>query len=449
MRDTVAAIADALGPWIDPIALPALRQLYFPLSRLWAAASVLDPADPAFAMQTGLSPANGLTRRMTGSLVAQVARRYAAHRAAEQLWHAHFFGAEGARLGRHGEVEAARRSAAGNWMTSRVMLAPLRVAGDVPPVRWHVPDLAEVETAYGRFLDRPTEAFAPPPSWPQVEVSQAYENGTARIWWVRFPSPHPRLADMTIAKIVEPLGMVPIATLVAGNGVCIEPEMYPTRALEIAGALAGRGLRVIELTSPWHGRRTPPGWYGGERLFAAMPLGALDLFIGQVWETAVLIEWSRRTFGGRVGLVGVSMSALAGQLLLSHAASWTRDVRPDAAMLMLHSSNLEEVAFAGELLEAIGITDALARAGWSRAELLRWTPLITPTDSLCLPPDRLVSLLASRDRVMPVAGGLAQLDRWRVPAANRFLWSHSHMSVPAMLRFDDAPIRRFIDILTG
>ena len=161
------------------------------------------------------------------------------------------------------------------------------------------------------------------------------------------------------------------------------------------------------------------------------------------------MDWSRRAFGGRIGLVGVSMSALVGQLFLSHAASWARDVRPDAALLMLHSSDLEEVAFAGELLGSIGITDALAQAGWSREALLRWTPLMTPADSLCVPPERLVSLLASKDRVMPLAGGLAQLDRWKVPPANRFVWSHSHMSVPAMLRLDDTPIRRFIEILTG
>jgi hypothetical protein len=224
--------------------------------------------------------------------------------------------------------------------------------------------------------------------------------------------------------------------------------MYPSPALEIAGALAGRGLRVVELTSPWHGRRTPPGWYGGERLFASLPLGALDLFIGQAWEIAVLMDWSRRAFGGRVGMVGVSMSALVSQLYLSHAGAWGHAACPDAAMLMLHSSNLEEVTFSGELLDAIGVTDAVTSAGWSREALLRWMPLMTPTDTLCIAPDRLVSLLARDDRVMPVAGGIAQLDRWKVPAENRFLWSHSHMSVPAMLRFDDGPIRRFIEILT-
>jgi hypothetical protein len=449
MRDTIAAIADALGPWMDPIALPALRQLYFPLSRLWAAASVLDPADPRFAEQTGLAPVNGFSRSVTTSLVAQVAQRYAAHREAERRWEAHFFGGDAARLGQQAEVEAARRSAAASWMTSRVMLAPLRLTANVPPVRWRVPSIAEVDAAYGRYLGKPSEAFMPALPWPEIETSQPIEAEGTRSYWVRFPSPHPRIADMTLAKIVEPTGAPPRGTVVAGNGVCIEPEMYPSRVLEIAGALAGRGLRVIELTSAWHGRRTPPGWYGGERLFATLPLGALDLFIGQAWEVAVLMDWSRRAFGGRVGLVGVSMSALVSQLFLSHAGAWGRDACPDAALLMLHSSNLEEVTFSGELLDAIGVTDAVTRAGWNRDALLRWMPLMTPTDTLCIAPDRLVSLLAREDRVMPVAGGIAQLERWKVPAENRFIWPHSHMSVPGMLRLDDAPIRRFIDILTG
>ena len=62
-----------------------------------------------------------------------------------------------------------------------------------------------------------------------------------------------------------------------------------------------------------------------------------------------------------------------------------------------------------ELLDAIGVTDAVTKAGWSREALLRWMPLMTPTDTLCIAPDRLVSLLARDDRVMPVAGGIAQL----------------------------------------
>ncbi len=449
MFPAINAIADALGPWVDPIALPALRQLYFPLSRLWAAASIHPVTDARFAAETGIAMGNPVLRHLATGIARQVVERHHAMRQADRLWEAHFFGPDARRLGRQGEIEAARRAAAARWMASRGLLTPLRLVSHVPPVRWRIPVPAEVDAAYGRFLDRPAEAFMPALPWPEIEVSQPIETGTTRSYWVRFPAPHPRLADMTSIKIVEPISPPARATVIAGNGVCIEPEMYPSAVLEIAGSLAGRGLRVIEMTSPWHGRRTAPGWYGGEMFFAGVPLSTLDLFIGQSWELAVLIDWCRRAFHGPVGVVGVSMSALVTQLALSHATSWPLSARPDAAFLVLHSGAIDEIAFTGELVETLGILEGLEKAGWSRAALLRWSPLLIPSDTICVAPDRVVSLLARDDRIMPVAGGIAQLDRWRIPASNRFVWPHSHMSVPAMLRLDDSPVQRFVERLTG
>lgn len=449
MLPVINAIAVALGPWVDPIALPALRQLYFPLSRLWATASVRPVTDAAFENETGLSMSNPVLRGLAMGICRQVAERHDAMRHANRRWEEHFFGPDARRLGRHQEIEAARRAAASRWMSGRALLTPLRLISRVPPVRWRIPSPAQVDAAYASFLDRPADAFAIAPPWPEVEVSQPIENGDTRSYWLRFPAPHPRIADMTSVKVVEPIATPARATVIAGNGVCIEPEMYPSRVLEIAGSLVGRGLRVIEMTSPWHGRRTVPGWYGGEMFFAGVPLSTLDLFVGQSWELAVLIDWCRRAFHGPVGVVGVSMSALVTQLALSHASSWPAGARPDAAFLMLHSGAIDEIAFTGELVETLGIIAAVGQAGWSRAALSRWSPLLMPTEGICIAPERLVSLLARDDRVMPVAGGIAQLDRWRVPASNRFVWPHSHMSVPAMLRLDDSPIRRFVEILTG
>ncbi len=449
MLPAINAIADALGPWVDPIALPALRQLYFPLSRLWAAASIRPVTDAGFEDETGISMGNPVLRGLAIGICRQVVERHDAMRRANRRWEEHFFGPDARRLGRHGEIEAERRAAAARWMASRALLTPLRLVSRVPPVRWRIPGPAQVDAAYGRFLDRPADAFTSTQPWPEIEVSQPIENGGTRSYWLRFPAPHPRLADMTSIKVVEPNDRPARATVIAGNGVCIEPEMYPSRVLEIAGSLVGRGLRVIEMTSPWHGRRTLPGWYEGEMFFAGVPLSTLDLFVGQSWELAVLLDWCRRAFDGPVGVVGVSMSALVMQLALSHGSSWPASAQPDAVFLMLHSGAIDEIAFTGELVEALGIIAAVEQAGWSRAALLRWSPLLMPADRICVAPERLVSLLARDDRVMPVAGGIALLDRWRVPASNRFVWPHSHMSMPAMLRLDDSPIRRFVEILTG
>ncbi|MBL8702265.1 MAG: hypothetical protein JNK67_28020 [Alphaproteobacteria bacterium] len=447
LRSALASVIDTCGPWVDPLTLPALRQVYFPLSRLWAAASIHVPGDPRFAAETALAPDNPLARSMIAALVEPVAQRHAAHRDALRAWETGFFGADAVDAPRLVALERDRRAAAARWMAGRASLMPLRMMAAVPPLRLQIPAPAIVDAAYGRFLDRPADAFVPMQPWPEVEASRAIETAGMRTYWVRFAAPHARLGDVAIARVTEPIAPMPAATVIAGNGVFIEPEMYPNRVLEIAGSLAHRGVRVVEMTSPWHARRTPPGWYGGERFFATVPMGALDLFVGQAQELAVLTAWCRRAFGGPVGIVGVSMSALVAQLAITHGAQGPDVARPDAAFLVLHSGDVDEIAFAGELIESLGLLRALADAGWSRPSLQRWRPLLAPSDALGVAPERVVSLLAREDRVMPVGGGIAQLDRWHVPAANRYVWAHSHMSVPAALRLDDAPVRRFLAVL--
>lgn len=447
LRSTIAALVDALGPWVDPVSLPVLRRLYFPLSRLWAAASAYAPNDPRFAAETGLTASNPLTRGLIQTLADQVAQRERAYRMALRRWDEGSFGGAMNEAPPLADLERERRAAAGRWMTARATIAPLRMMAAVPPLRLQLPTPTEVEAAYGRCLDRPAEAFMPTTPWPEIDVSRVIESDNLRRYWLRFAAPHSRIGDIVTASVTEPIAPAPTATVIAGNGVFIEPEMYPGRVLEIAGNLAGRSLRVVEPTSPWHARRTPSGWYGGERFFAMAPLGTLDLLIGQAQELAVLTAWCRRAFGGPIGAIGVSMSALVTQLALTHGASWPIASQPDAAFLVLHSGDLDEIAFAGELIDALGLMPALERQGWTRSTLQRWTPLMSPGDRLALAPDRLVSLLARDDRVMPVNGGIAQLDRWGVPAANRFVWAQSHMSIPAALRLDDAPIRRFLDVL--
>jgi pimeloyl-ACP methyl ester carboxylesterase len=207
------------------------------------------------------------------------------------------------------------------------------------------------------------------------------------------------------------------------------------------------GVRVVQPTLPWHGRRTRPGSYGGEPFLATAPLGALDLFQAAAQETAVLVGWARATSAGRVAIGGVSLGALIGQLVASRADQWPATHRPDAAYLVTHSGSLASVAVEGVLSRRVGVPAAMARAGWTEAEVARWLPLIEPGAVPAIEPGRIVSVLGTADRVTPFESGRALARSWALPAANLFVYPQGHFSMPVWLVRHDDPLRRLLAIL--
>jgi hypothetical protein len=226
----------------------------------------------------------------------------------------------------------------------------------------------------------------------------------------------------------------------------VEGELWRA-SIGTAEALAASGLRAVELTSPWHGRRALPGWYGGEPFLGTAPLGPLRLFAAQAREAAIAIAWCRARWGGSVGLAGVSMGSFVAQLVASHAALWPAASRPDGVLLITHHGHLAEVLRDSALARGIGMQAVLAAAGWTEGALRPWAELADPTPNPAIPPERIISLLATGDVVTPFAGGRALADAWAIPAANRFLIGHGHFTAAVAIGRNHAPIARFREIL--
>src|SRR5262249_49976283 len=144
------------------------------------------------------------------------------------------------------------------------------------------------------------------------------------------------------------------------------------------GAALGRGdVCVIEIESPFHGRRRRPGCYGGEPFLGTSPLGPIDLFSTEAQDMAVLVDWCRQTSTGKVVLAGASMGSLAATLAASHCAHWPRSMRPDGFLLLTTVDDVGKLEQASALTTGIGLTTALAAAGWTDQALARWHPLVT------------------------------------------------------------------------
>jgi pimeloyl-ACP methyl ester carboxylesterase len=251
---------------------------------------------------------------------------------------------------------------------------------------------------------------------------------------------------MAYAAVHEPDDGEASATLVFGHGIGVENDLW-RETVDSVLLLVRDGIRVIEITGPWHGLRAQRGRYGGEPFFATAPLGVLDLFTAEVPEMAVLIDWARRRGSPRVGLGGVSLGALVAQLALVHAGHWPAACRPDAALLITHAGHIEQTAAGGSLTRGLGLIEAMEEAGWSNDEFASWRALTDPIGEPVMEAGKIVSVLASRDDVTPFASGRELVRDWGIPPENLFIMRQGHFSLPLALLRDRRPFARFARIL--
>jgi hypothetical protein len=425
-------------PWLDHAGLFGLRR-YMPLSRLWAAANAAGEDISAFRDEVGGPlPAFWAGAPLRPAL-SQNSRLKRAADAARQAWEASIFDRSGG--DDPGRLDEQRRRAATFHQMARGLFYPLLFPRRPSAARWRIDPpgpAADPRADYGLPIDPGA-----------IEVSRPFGRRGLREYWLRAPTPSPRVAaragsESLYARIVES----PDAreTLVFGSGLCLELDQLAV-ARDGGRRLAELGWRVIEPVSPYHGLRAMPAFYGGEPFFALAPTGALDLVVGQAMETALLTAWARARFGGAVAVAGISMTSFVAQQLASHCDRLAAEARPDAVMLISHSGHLERVTFGGELAALLGIDRALSEAGWTRDALSAVTQAIDPAARPALAPSRVVSVLGTTDRWVPYNDGLAVAERWRLPEENIFRYQLGHLGMPVQLIRDPAPFDRLRQVL--
>jgi hypothetical protein len=423
-------------PWFDAFCVRAVTRIHLPLSRGWAAAVAADGDAERFGADTGIaSSARGLARALNRT--SALARAYAT---ADSVWKEAFFAPEPSGADRLRAAERARGKAATRFMLARRAFLPW--IRRLPSVRWSIASPAGLEDRHGSRLAAPGSAYPPPPPT-SVKVSHAIEARGRRQYWLRFPSPV--LGDTAWAHVSEPLGVADPPTLVLLHGVNVETEMWPRVPDPMEMALAD--VRIVRPEGPWHGRRMETGRYGGEAVMARAPEGMIALLQAWVPEAALLIQWAREAGSRRVAIGGVSLGALTSQMLSTVCRHWPGSQRPDAAFLVATTGQLLDVVFSGSLADGIGLPGRLEKAGWDRAALERWLPLLQPEGPPVMGPENVVMVLGDADDLTPYAGGLALARQWGLPAENLFLRHQGHFSVVVGLAPDPAPLHRLDTLL--
>lgn len=430
------------GALIDKPALWSIAKLFMPLSRLWAAAEIAGTDAEAFRAETGV-PTSAVARHALAA--ASAARlRLAEH---NEAWAEAFFGGRDRAESTLAEIETRRLRASQLYQLRRARFAPLLIGRRVPQVKYEIPDEAEVEAAYGAFAAEPWRAFMPPDPPPRIEESRRFRKSGRVEYWLRFAAPTPRIGGQAWARVHEPAGARHPPTLLFGNGVMVEFDHLARPNGDIA-TLVNNGIRMIEIESPWHGRRRETGRYAGEPLLGRAPLGGFDLFAAQVQEQAILAHLARSAGSRTVGFAGISMGALAAMLAADRARHWPAAMRPDALALITFSGRMDELLQKSRLATDTGVTAAMARAGWTTEKLMRWRGFASVEGVPELPPERMLAVLGQRDEITPFAWGAEQVRRWRLPRENVFVAPGGHFSTPlSMLGSTGALMRRLIAIL--
>ena len=439
-------------PWVDPAGLFGLRRWYWPLSRLWAAANVAGEDASRFRDEIGaVLPAFWSASRLHTVLGHNARIRHEAE-LARRAWEMAIFD-EPAANADPDQLDRHRRVTATSHLATRGRFYPLLFPRRPPPVRWRIDLPDQVERELGPMIADPSRLYVAPIDAGTVAVSRSFVRNGMREYWLRAPTPAPRLhgrpgSEILYARVVEPMDGAVKETLIIGNGLGLEFELLSV-ARDAGARLAAMGWRVIEPVSPYHGLRAMPGYYGGEPFFATGPTGAIDLVAGQAVESALLIAWSRTRFGGKVALAGISMTSFVAQQAASYCHLWPAEARPDAVMLVSHSGRIEGVTFGGALATTLGLDVALARAGWSRAALARLSQTIDPAKAPAVSSSHIVSVLGETDRWVPYDDGLEVARRWGLPEANVFRYRLGHLGMPVQLVRDAAPFMRLRQLLAG
>ena len=444
-RRTRAVAGLALAwPWFDGLAAWTLRRFFFPASRLWAAAQMADGSPERFFDAVPMSRRFDDRERLETALAHFDKERTRAE-ALEAEWQKVFFGPEESSSTHRSAVEAARLDGAHAYNIARRRFGFLIKRG-VPSVKLETRSPSEAAASYGAALKDLAPFVTPPDAMPEIETSRSIKSSIGPEYWLRFKSPSARLGDTVYARVHEPLGVIDPPTLIYGHGVCVEFDHW-RGLIDETYTLCAAGFRVIRPEAPWHGRRAPRGYFGGERLIATFPTGPLDAFTGALREWAVLADWSRRTSRGALTFGGTSLGAQFAQLAADRAREWPERLRPDALFLVTHCGRMADTILHGDIAKIFGGANEAVAKGWTPELIEAYLGLLDPRGEPPVAPEKIVTLLGSRDTVTPFTSGLPLIRGWGVPAENTFVWNRGHFSVPMTLIRDQAPVRRFCEVV--
>lgn len=431
--------------WLEKPILYLLRVWFFPVSRLWAAArSANGDVDKFFAAVP--MPVLESKRANIKHLLDNFEAKRAQILKTEHAWREMFFNQRPFPESELHQLERLRLAHRNEYNKTRRSFAHLR-KNVTSSVRDCFLNPQQVIDIYGKQNDNQA-LFGVPDMLPEIEVSQSIIKRHSKNHWLRFASPSARMNDKVYARVLEPIGVSNPPTLIFGHGIGVEFDHW-RNTVDFLKYLPQMGIRVIRPEAPWHGRRVPDGFYGGEYFLSTTPLSGFDFFSAQHREWAVLIDWARRTSDGPLAIGGSSLGAQSAQMTSIRANLWPSEYQPDVLFLMTHCAHLWEVALDGDLADIWNLHQPLKELGWNRKATEQLMQRLDPQGEPCMQAEHIISVLGADDGVTPYRSGRRLQKLWELPPENCFSWPCGHFEVPLRIVRDQQPLIRLREILAA
>ncbi|MGE5150193.1 MAG: hypothetical protein ACM3II_08740 [Rhodospirillaceae bacterium] len=227
-------------PWLDAAGLFGLRR-YMPLSRLWAAANTAEGDVAVFRDQMGGLPAFWSTFQLR-PLLAHHDRLKRAADEARRTWETAIFDSHQA--SDPGPLDDRRRRASTVHQMTRGYFAPLLIPRRPALARWQI-------DPPGALQADPPALYRAPIDPKSVEVSRRFVREGLAEYWLRAPTPSPRLvarsgSEQLYARVIEPADGQARDALIFGSGLCLEFDLLAAAPRDPGRRLAAMGWRVIE-----------------------------------------------------------------------------------------------------------------------------------------------------------------------------------------------------------
>lgn len=432
---------------IEKKLLDNLAKKSYPQMRIWAVANAIEDDNPEkFVQLLNLKDVSNDEKKKISQQLKKFQGIKRDYEIAKKTWEEVFWQENNTDQKRLIEVETARRNASNKYMKSYNLFSFLFKKHEIPAVDFCVPDPKDVLKRWKEYIKEPEKAYAPPKDLPKIEISQKVRGVLGNEYWIRFQSPSLHMKDLVYARVYEPEGITEDNhSLIMAGGLGDNMDLLNSSVTEVIYARAFNkfSCRVVTVEFPWHGRRTPKGYFSGEKYLATIPEGLAKLYTSQVQETSVIINWLKSNTKGRVGVGGLSLGGIVSQLIIGHCGSWDEKYRPNAGFLNATCNQIESVVINSTLAEALGTPRAVEGKGWSSEHLEKFGQVLNPPKAPGISPNNIIAVVGKMDNMMPYEYSIKMFEEWNIPKENISVLDTGHMGV-AFTLYKDIPAKKML-----
>lgn len=274
---------------------------------------------------------------------------------------------------------------------------------------------------------------------PSVEESKRINFPKHSVYFIKFRSSSHSMYDFVYGKVFESNNALCYKSVIISDGwsVSNDQEQMSFRIEKMCESLARKNIRAIVLESPWQGRRTPNGFYSGEKFLSNVPATIIQMLSSHTLEITSAIDWAKSVKNSRkVVMVGLSMSGYIATCITSRCRQWTLNYWPDNIVFTEITSLIERTLIGTLFTKKIGLAESLANARWDKESIRQTKQLIELAPRPGMPPEKIHAFVSDKDHLGFRDFTLKTAYKWKLPKENIIRVNSNHLDLTTKILRD-------------